>query len=117
VLKKADSYRQLVKVNRYFSEHDGGEGDLLGRSSSITTPKAVDRTRRPNRCHRAHHGENGTARKWSHANFTATPPRRNEPYIKVNCAALSESLIESELFDTKKALSPVRPTAAKAASN
>ena len=32
VLKKADSYRQLVKVNRYFSEQDGGDCDLLGRS-------------------------------------------------------------------------------------
>jgi len=29
-------------------------------------------------------------------------PRRNEPYIKVNCAAVSENLIESEFFGHEK---------------
>jgi len=102
VLKKADSYRQLVKVNRYFSEHDGGEGDLLGRSSSITRLKQLIERVAPTDATVLITGENGTGKEMVARELYRHSPRRNEPYIKVNCAALSESLIESELFGHEK---------------
>jgi len=102
VLKKADSYRQLVKVNRYFSEQDGGEGDLLGRSSSIARLKQLVERVAPTDATVLITGENGTGKEMVARELYRHSPRRNEPYIKVNCAALSESLIESELFGHEK---------------
>jgi DNA-binding NtrC family response regulator len=102
VLKKADSYRQLVKVNRYFSEQDGGDGDLLGRSPSIARLRQLVERVAPTDATVLITGENGTGKEMVARELFRHSPRRNEPYIKVNCAALSESLIESELFGHEK---------------
>lgn len=102
VLKKADSYRQLVKVNRYFSEQDGGDGDLLGRSLSIARLRQLIERVAPTDATVLITGENGTGKEMVARELYRHSPRRNEPYIKVNCAALSENLIESELFGHEK---------------
>jgi DNA-binding NtrC family response regulator len=102
VLKKADSYRQLVKVNRYFSEQDGGDGDLLGRSGSIARLRQLVERVAPTDATVLITGENGTGKEMVARELYRHSPRRNEPYIKVNCAALSENLIESELFGHEK---------------
>jgi len=102
ILKKADSYRQLVKVNRYFSEQDGGDGDLLGRSLSVARLRQLIERVAPTDATVLITGENGTGKEMVARELYRHSPRRNEPYIKVNCAALSENLIESELFGHEK---------------
>ncbi len=102
VLKKADSYRQLVKVNRYFSEQNGGDDDLLGRGPSIVRLRQLIERVAPTDATVLITGENGTGKEMVARELYRHSPRRNEPYIKVNCAALSESLIESELFGHEK---------------
>ena len=44
------------------------------------------------------HGETGTGKEIIARMVHQTSPRHNRPMIKVNCAALSENLLESELF-------------------
>lgn len=102
VLKKADSYRQLVKVNRYFSEQDGGDGDLLGRSMGMQRLRQLVERVAPTDATVLITGENGTGKEMIARELYRHSPRRNEPYIKINCAALSENLIESELFGHEK---------------
>ena len=102
VLKKADAFRQLVKVNRYFSEQDGGDGDLLGRTLPIQRLRQLIERVAPTDATVLITGENGTGKEMVARELWKNSPRRTEPYIKVNCAALSEQLIESELFGHEK---------------
>jgi transcriptional regulator with GAF, ATPase, and Fis domain/ATP/maltotriose-dependent transcriptional regulator MalT len=43
-------------------------------------------------------GENGTGKELVAGMLQSRSPRRGRPFIRVNCAAFSETLIESELF-------------------
>jgi transcriptional regulator with PAS, ATPase and Fis domain len=43
-------------------------------------------------------GESGTGKEMIAREFYRRSPRKEQPYIKVNCAAISETLMESEFF-------------------
>ncbi len=98
ILKKAESFRQLMRVNRYFSEHSGDEGDMLGRSCALQRLRQLVLRVAPTDATVLITGENGTGKEMVSRALWRHSQRKNEPYIKVNCAALSENLIESELF-------------------
>ncbi len=103
ILRKADNYSQLIKVNRYFSERSGGDGEpMLGRSSSMLRVRQMVERVAPTDATVLITGENGSGKEMVAQEIYRNSPRRAEPYIKVNCAALSEQLIESELFGHEK---------------
>jgi len=99
VLKKAQSYRQLLQVNRLLSEGDQEEeGSILGRGPAmVRLRQLIDRVA-PTDATVFISGESGTGKEMIAREIYRKSPRRQQPFIKVNCAAISETLIESEFF-------------------
>jgi len=54
-------------------------------------------------------GETGTGKELVAEAIHRNSPRKNNPLIKLNCAAIAATLMESELFGYEKAPTPVRP--------
>ena len=72
--------------------------DLLGESSSMKTLRVHAQRFAESDAGIYIHGESGTGKELlAHAIHNASP-RRHAPFVAVNCGALPESLLESELF-------------------
>ena len=99
LLKKADAYNQLVKVNRYLNDR-GAVGDefLVGGSLAMRRLRSHVERVAPTEATVLITGEHGSGKEMVAREIFRLSSRRREPFIKVNCAALSETLIESELF-------------------
>jgi len=102
LVKKAENYRQVLKVNEYLSHEIVGTRDLLGSSPAMTRVKQIIRKVGPTDATVLISGENGTGKELIANEIFKASSRRNAPYIKVNCAAVSENLIESEFFGHEK---------------
>tara|TARA_B100001248_G_scaffold261923_1_gene255009 strand:+ start:37599 stop:38954 length:1356 start_codon:yes stop_codon:yes gene_type:complete len=104
LLKKAEDYNQLVKVNRYFSGQ-GQEGDateIIGQSSALTKLQGMIKKVAATEATVLITGENGAGKELVAHELYRLSGRSSQPYIRVNCAAISETLIESEFFGHEK---------------
>ena len=102
-LRKADEFSQLVKVNQYLSqESDDDERDLIGRSPAMETLRSLIRKVARTQATVLIQGESGTGKELVARALYRESPRANAPFIKVNCAAVPENLIESEFFGHEK---------------
>ncbi len=103
-LKKAEEYTQLLKVNRYLS-HESDEDahhELLGKSPSMEGLRQLIRKVARTQATVLIQGESGTGKELVARAIYRQSPRANAPFIKVNCAAIPENLIESEFFGHEK---------------
>jgi len=99
VLKKAQSHHQLLQVNRYLSDPgDDDEGALIGRSPAMGRLRQLLERVAPTDATVFVSGESGTGKEMIAREIYRRSPRRQQPFIKFNCAAIQENLIESEFF-------------------
>lgn len=102
LIKKARDYRQLVKVNQFLASESTESGELIGKSGFINQLKDVIRKVAPTEATVLICGENGTGKELVANELYRCSARKSAPFIRVNCAAISESLIESEFFGHEK---------------
>src|SRR2546428_2387565 len=103
-LKKAEQYTQLVKVNQFLSHEDDEDSgyELLGKSKVMEDLRQLIRKVARTQATVLIHGESGTGKELVARALYRNSPRANAPFIKVNCAAIPENLIESEFFGHEK---------------
>lgn len=77
-------------------------GSLIGKSSSML--RLFDKVRiiADSRASVLLTGESGTGKELIASAIHYNSPRRDQPFIKINCAAIPENLLESELFGHRK---------------
>ena len=75
---------------------------IVGDSAELQAVFEVVKRAAPTRATVLILGESGTGKELVAQALHEESPRRDKPFIKVNCAALSESLLESELFGHEK---------------
>jgi len=99
-LKKAENFDQLLKVNAYFShaEEDETGWELQGISPAMEELRQLIRKVARTQATVLIAGESGTGKELVARALYRQSPRHNAPFIKVNCAAIPENLIESEFF-------------------
>jgi two-component system response regulator HydG len=89
--------QQNADLNRRLDEKFGFEG-VVGSSPQMHD--VIDRLKRiaPNNASVLIQGETGTGKELVAQAIHQNSPRKNKPFVALNCAALSENILESELF-------------------
>lgn len=96
--------RQLRGENRYLRElnEEGGSPELLSFSPEMENIQRLIQRVAPTNATVLIQGESGTGKELIARAIHAQSGRKDKPYIKVNCAAVPENLLESEFFGHEK---------------
>jgi len=92
-----DKEIQIEHYKRVFKEEDRFCG-MIGSSASIQQVFDLVSNASMSEAPAIIYGESGTGKELVAKAIHEIGVRKNKPFIKVNCAALNESLLESELF-------------------
>ena len=105
LVKRALSNRELVLQNRALQdelEKKNQFASIIGKSAEMKHVFDVVRQVAPARTSVLITGESGVGKEMIAEALHYNSPRRDKPLIKVHCAALTETLLESELFGHEK---------------
>src|SRR5215471_14993673 len=97
--------QELIQENQYLRkeiEERFTNKSILGTNAKINDIRAVIEKTADANVSVLITGENGTGKELSARAVHYMSPRRAKPFVAVNCAALPEQLVESELFGIEK---------------
>jgi DNA-binding NtrC family response regulator len=105
LLERATRQRQLIAETERLQRRLGREGtleDLIGSSASMRHIFSVIQQVAPTSASVLITGESGTGKERVAKALHNLSPRAARPFVAVNCAAMPETLMESELFGHEK---------------
>jgi DNA-binding NtrC family response regulator len=105
LVKRALASRELAVQNRAMQEElerRSGFASIIGRSAEMKQVFEMVRQVAPSRSSVLITGESGVGKEMIAEALHYNSPRKDKPFIKLHCAALTESLLESELFGHEK---------------
>ncbi len=98
VIRNALRQRHLEAENRALRARVDRAGKMVGESLLMRQLREQVAIAAPTNGRVLIFGENGTGKELVARTVHALSRRRNQPFVEVNCAAIPEELIESELF-------------------
>jgi two-component system nitrogen regulation response regulator NtrX len=102
LLQNAASVRDLARENQALRKQISRSRQLIGKSAPLAQIQALVRQVAPTTGSVLITGENGTGKELVAHSVHALSTRYAKPFVEVNCAAIPEELIESELFGHEK---------------
>jgi two-component system, NtrC family, response regulator HydG len=105
LVTKALRHHHLEKENLFLKEQLGSRFDaanMIGRSAAMHRVLETVAMVAPTEATVLIQGESGTGKELIANAIHQNSPRKDRPLVKVNCAALPETLLESELFGHEK---------------
>lgn len=102
---RAMDHTRLKEENRALKERLGvgfNTGDIIGRSRVMVELLETVALVAPTEATVLITGESGTGKELIASAIHLNSPRRENPFIQLNCAAITETLLESELFGHEK---------------
>ena len=101
-LENTQQYEQLLKVRRQMADQAAEGIRLIGECPVIEALRSTVARIADTDLAILILGENGTGKEVVAQLIHYLSGRRNDPFVAVNCAALTETLLESELFGHEK---------------
>jgi two-component system nitrogen regulation response regulator NtrX len=102
IIRHALEQSRLVRENRRLQAEAIRAHEILGESEPVRRLKEQIRQAAPTNGWALITGENGTGKELVARQIHVHSRRANGPFVEVNCAAIPEELIESELFGHEK---------------
>ncbi|NOQ20735.1 MAG: response regulator, partial [Desulfobacterales bacterium] len=100
-LERAMEHTRLKEENRLLRENLGQQFDsqnIIGKSPSMLKLFETVAQVAPSEATVLISGESGTGKELIAGALHFNSPRKSGPFVKINCAAITETLLESELF-------------------
>ena len=101
-VRNALAHSELVDENTRLKEASESRYAMVGDSEALKVVRALIDKVGPTSARVLITGENGTGKELVARALHEGSPRREQPFIEVNCAAIPSELIESELFGHMK---------------
>ncbi|UCH64512.1 MAG: sigma-54-dependent Fis family transcriptional regulator [Ignavibacterium sp.] len=101
-VRNAVEQSSLLKENKEIKKTLEGEGEILGKSKVVKSLLEMIDKVAPLDTRVLITGENGTGKELIARAIHKKSERKDKPFIEVNCAAIPNELIESELFGHEK---------------
>lgn len=105
ILRRVIEHNQLKEENRLLKESLGTQFDnqnIIGKSVVMQHLLNTVAQVSPTEATILITGESGTGKELIASALHYNSPRKDHPFIKINCAAITETLLESELFGHEK---------------
>lgn len=105
ILERAVAQRRLLEHSEVLERQLSGQGVLgkmVARSAAMRAVLSLIQQVAPSKATVLLTGETGTGKEVAARTIHDVSPRRDKPFLAINCAALPETLIESELFGHEK---------------
>jgi DNA-binding NtrC family response regulator len=101
IVERMETLREVKALRRQLREH-GTFGTMIGNSPEMRKIYSVVEQAAPTAASVLITGESGTGKELVAQTIHQLSPRASHPFVAINCAAIPETLLESEIFGHEK---------------
>jgi len=101
IVERQDTLREVKVLRKQLREH-GSFGKMIGNSSQMRKVYQTIEQAAPTQANVLIWGESGTGKELVAQTIHQLSPRAQMPFVPINCAAIPETLLESEIFGHEK---------------